>query len=97
MGSVDWLVVGLKLLGAYFFVDGLGHAVWAALTIFETLPRAEDWGASFLSRLGWYQTAAHVTVRLRAALVLLFGTNWCVRLISRPSADQPSDTRITAS
>ncbi len=31
MGIADWLRIGLKLLGVYFFVDGMGNAVWAAL------------------------------------------------------------------
>ena len=91
MTRADWLAWGLKLLGVYFFVDGLGHVLWAVLTILQTLPQAGDWGTSSLFRIEWSRTLAYAVVRLGAGIVLVFGTNMCMRLMSGSSSEPPSD------
>lgn len=95
MTRVDWLALGLRLLGVFFFVDGFGYALLAALTIPHALPQpADDWGASSLFWNEWSRILAYGLARLGGAAVLIFGTNFCVRIIAGRSAELR--TRATA-
>jgi hypothetical protein len=93
MTRVDWLGLGLKLLGVYFFVEGLGRFIWAVLTIPLTFSQQGEWGvATLMIRTEAFRTLAYAVAYIGAGFVLVFGTTWCVRMIAGRSSELPTES-----
>jgi hypothetical protein len=81
MTKWEWLTIGLKLLGVYFFVNGTGYVLHGLFLIIRVFRDEGNFGAFSLWPVEWTLYLTHGVVYFLAGVVLIFGTGWCVRWI----------------